>query len=232
MSTTPQPPVPPNQFGFELAEGLQGNPLLLLLLALLAAAVSPTRPPAPAPSPAPPPPPVPPVAPSPPPTPPASIAGRRPKHRINGGKAIVTGMLDMTRPRAPRRLSDAEVDAICAGADAAPRDVRIETDCTPSAEDGYVFGPYDPEWNLDPQPGSVDDEEAAPMRLIAELSSGLSGGLRHEYVNFGCDCWLRVSGDGAIGNLRYVGPDYGTSSHAEIPLTRKGSAVDLITVGT
>jgi hypothetical protein len=231
MSTTPRPPGRPDLLGFNLPPELAQNPLVLLLLAFLLGGVTPSRPPAPAPAPVPPTPPAPPVIPGPTPAPSASIADRRPRHRINGGEAHVTGIVDMTTPRVQRRLSDDDVDAICANKVSGPADMRIETDVTPVAEDGYVFGPEDPAWVDDPQPGSIDDEEAQPMRLLAVLSSGLSGGVRHVNNNFGCNNWLRVAGRGVVGNLRYVGPDYGTQRHAEIPLKRRGREVSIITVG-
>jgi hypothetical protein len=224
------PPQPPAVAG--LLGGLDLDQLLLaLLMLLLQRAAGPTSPaPGPPVIPPAPTPPAPPVVPV-PQAPTWSIADRRPTHRINGGTAHLTGMVDMIVPRVQTRLADDLVDRICAGTAAAPVDVRIETDCTPSAEDGYVFGPNDEAWLSDPQPGSVDDPEAQPMRLLAHLGAGLDGGLRHEYPNFGCDGWLRVSGHGEITGLRYVGPSYGTTSHAEIPLTRRGAPIAVIRVG-
>jgi hypothetical protein len=206
--------------------------LLIALLGLLFHHAS--NPPAPAPTPGapgavPPAPPVP--APAPAPAPHASIADRMPVHRIDGGEAHVTGIVDMSVRHVQTRLPEEVVDMICARTARAPRDFRLETDCTPSAEDGYVFGPNDPAWVTDPQPGSVDDPEAQPMRLLADLGAGLSGGVRHVNPNFGCDNWLRVAGQGDVTNLRYVGPSYQGSPHAEIPLQRKGQAVTVIHVG-
>ena len=222
-----RPPIPP-ELADLIGKSDPGPMLGLLLVALLGHFLNP--------SPAPPAPPVvPPAPPAPTPAPaPAhagSIADRMPVHRIDGGEAHVTGMVDMTVPRVQKRLSESEVDAICAGTAFAPRDVRMETDCTPSAADGYVFGPNDPAWVTDPQPGSVDDPEAQPMRLLGELGAGLAGGVRHEYVNFGCNNWLRLTGEGDVTNLRYVGPSYQGSPHAEIPLQRKGVPVSVLHVG-
>jgi hypothetical protein len=211
---------------------LDPTALLVALLSLIFQHHASTNPPAPAP---PAPPVVPPAPPAPapvaPPAPSGSIADRMPVHQIIDGKANVTGIVDMTVPRVQTRLADDLVDLICAGTARAPRDIRVETDCSPMADDGYVFGADDPRWVTDPQPGSVDDPEAQPMRLLGEMSAGLTGGVRHVDQNFGCDCWWRAAGTGEIRNLRYVGPSYQGGPHAEITLKRKGQPVSVIHVG-
>lgn len=237
------------------------NSLIAMLGPALAAMIlsklqpKPPAPPQPIPTPVPPsPPPITPPTPTQPPSPPTpapttgGVPGRLPRHRINGGEAKITGIQEGTGARwdangdiVPNsvkqwvELDEARIMEICFAGANAPNVFRLMTDCTPSAEDGHVFGPKDQVWLTDPQPGSVEDPEMEPMRLSFNPSTGQIY-LTHEYQNFGCNNWIRGSvtpGTGAfIDSFAYVGPRYqDTGKFASIPLTYKGQTVTRINVG-
>lgn len=170
-----------------------------------------------------------------------------PQHRIDGGEAKVTGIQEgigakwdadgnilSGSVRQWAELPADRVDAICAGQDNAPHVFRLMTDCTPEAA-GYKFKPNDSSWEDDPQPGSVEDPGAEPMRLIWEDNTDQIY-LTHEYQDFGCRNWIRGSvtpGTGQDIHMPvYVGPKYpDTGKFAKIPLNRKGRKIDVIHVG-
>lgn len=221
--------------GFTLPPLDQLAALIALIMSLLPKP-KPVQPPAP--------PPVP-VDPGQPPVEPEEPAEDGPRHRIDGGTAKVTGIQegvggkwkdDEIVPGSVRawvELDEARVDAICAEKANAPQVCRIMTDATPKAG-SYVFKPKDPTWEQDPQPGSVEDPGAEPMRLVWEDDTDQIY-LTHEYHDYGCRNWIRCSippGTGAeIRDPHYVGPRYGSGSFANIPLTRKNKVVKRIVVG-
>jgi hypothetical protein len=236
--------------------GLDINALIGILLPFLIGLIQKKPPvqPAPQPQPTPEPEPAPTPVPVPPdededtPLAPAPLpGGAPPEHRINGGRATVTGIQEGVggkwdgddivagSVRQWVELDEARVNAICDGSANAPNVCRIMTGCTPTAEDGYEFKPEDPTWEDDPQPGSVEDPGAEPMRLVWDDDTDQIY-LTHEYHDYGNRNWIRCSVTPGTGqDIRaphYVGPRYpDTRRFAKIPLTRKGKKIDVIHVG-
>lgn len=248
----------PMATGFDLNALIQsliaafGPVLAAALLQILHPQAPPVVPPSPPPIPPPvvppvvPPPTPPPVQPpAPPPPPVGGLPARLPRRRIGGGEAHITGFQeglgakfdaqDNLIPNSVRQwvdLSEDRVDEICFNGANAPGVSRMMTDATPMDETGALFGPNDSSWNDDPQPGSVEDPFAQPMRMVWDGSDDRVY-LTHEWQDFGCRNWARSSlppGVGAsIRNPHYVGPRYqDTGRFATLPLLRKGRPVTVI----
>lgn len=160
--------------------------------------------PQPAPTPAPAPSPTPEPTPVPAPTP-APVPGQ---HQVVGGRAKITGMVDMSNGQ---RVAGTRLKDVLAGRANAPHDCRVETGFTPTFEDGHIGQPNAPGEPADPYflttplcPKGPDDTDG-PMqvvRLRGNYEGAGSCDLAHEYAENGCNGRFRVrTGGGPGGTL-------------------------------
>lgn len=126
--------------------------------------------------------------------------------KIAGGKAAIDGA-HAKGPQGP------QLGLAHCLADSFPADVWIQTNFTPTDEDGVEFGPMpeglDANTDRNPEfegvPTFDGDPKTQPARLAGDFEGEGNVDIVHEYANEGCSGRIKAVGaHGVMSNLRYL----------------------------